>query len=450
MMAKITLTFLIVVVLVLSADSQTLGTGGSGVTQNYIPDYLMNKTTSERITATEVNCSGYPTTPFMPGMFQYDGDIESFASASHGTSTQCVATTYTITHNMAPFQDNTCPGSAWKVSHGTPEVGINQGNRFMHIWSGNWTTDGDFEGEGLFYDCELLACANYNISLRLSSTSTISKIYFYIASGLQHKSKDGNEWNPESSFYKVPSVTSAYLIHSITNFNSGVNNWVTISLPAFAPPNSGMKFWIFTEDSKINVGQVGADLLFIDDVTDGLPGSSSTCVGNINYSSGTIPPFSRANTITASISTTLASTEFIGGSTTTLRPGFKTTTNSFFWARINPCVTGNNCPVGCSICRTSSGAVEDENVMQINGQEFYTLNVYPNPSKGEMHIDKPVGEKIINVKLVEEATGREIGFVDFEDLDTNIRFKVDTSFKGAFIFILRTERQSYASRIIIN
>ncbi|MEM6817013.1 MAG: hypothetical protein AAF600_21915, partial [Bacteroidota bacterium] len=96
-------------------------------------------------------------------------------------------------------------------------VGVNQNNHFMHIWSGNWTNDSDFEGEGLFYDCELFACRNYDISLSLSSTSTIDKIYFYIAKGLRHKEKDGNEWNPESSFYKVPSVANAYLAHSITN-----------------------------------------------------------------------------------------------------------------------------------------------------------------------------------------------------------------------------------------
>lgn len=351
---------------------------------------------------------------------------------------------------MAPFQDNTCTSSAWKVSHGTPELGTNQNNHFMHIWSGNWTTDTDFEGEGVYYDCELLACSNYDISLRLSSTSTISKIYFYMASGLQHKSKDGNEWNPESSFYKVPNVTSAYLIHSITNFNSGSNNWVSISLPTFAPPDFGMKLWIFSEDSKTNIIQGGADLLFIDDVTDGLPGSSSTCSGNINYSSGSIPSFSKANTITASVVATLGATEFVGGSKVTLSSGFHTTPNSIFYAHIIPCTTGNNCPEGCPTCRNSSGDIPIENVIQIKGQNFYRLNIYPNPSKGDMNIDKPIGEEVISVHLIEESTGREVGFSDYEDLDTSIKFRINPASIGIFILLLKTEKQTYAARILID
>lgn len=449
MKMRITFALLAVMVSITTANSQAPESGTSGVSQNYIPNNLLNQTTSGRIAATELNCRGYPTTPFMPGMFQYDGDLESFATASHGTTTQCVATIYTITHQMAPFQDNTCTSSAWKVSHGTPELGTNQSNHFMHIWSGNWTTDSDFEGEGLFYDCELIACANYNISLRLSSTATISKIYFYIASGLQHKAKDGNEWYPESSFYKVPNVTSAYLIHSITNFNSGDNNWINISLPSFAPPDFGMKLWVFSEDSKTNVSQLGADLLFIDDVTDGLLGSSSTCAGNINYSNGSIPSFSKANTIIASVGATLGSTEFVGGSTVTLSPGFYTASNSIFHARIIPCTTGNNCPVGCSTCRTSRGGTPIEEVTEVKNQEFYTLNIYPNPSNGKITLDKPIGEKVISVYLIEQATGREVGFSQYEDLDRSIKFTMKAFSSGAFIFFLRTEKQTYINRIII-
>lgn len=73
MKTKITLTLLISITLCINVISQALNTGDSGVTQNYIPENLLDQTTSGRIAATELNCVGYPTTLFMPGMFQYDG-----------------------------------------------------------------------------------------------------------------------------------------------------------------------------------------------------------------------------------------------------------------------------------------------------------------------------------------------------------------------------------------
>ncbi len=460
-MKKLTVLITLLVIIlfpIASGNCQSINSSNSGnnVTQGYIPNSI-NQNGARLAQTSQQNCPGPSSVPYTPGMFQFDGDLEPFANSSHGVDcpsspcTFCVSSDFSKTHALASLQDNACHNSLWKVSHGTPEIGINQNNHFMHIWSGDWESDGDFEGEGVFYDCELQACLTYQISLRLSSTALIKKINFYIASGLQHKIKDGNQWTPESSFYKVPSVTNAYLVHTITDFNSGSNNWINVTIPVFVVPDVGMKLWIFTEDDN-KIKTTGVDLLFIDDVTDGFPGSSSTCTGNINYTVSPIPAFTKANLISASVATTLSSTEFAGGANIKLSPGFRTAVNSNFYAHIIPCTTVNNCPTGCVICRTSDGGamVQKEEMVQIKDQYFYKLNLHPNPTNGELFIDKPMSEKVVSIHLIEESTGREVGFTNYEDLDTSIKFRVDHSVKGVFIFYLKTEKQTYAVRVVVN
>lgn len=385
---------------------------------------------------------------YKPGMFIFDGDFEGFINSSHGVDKVCVSTDYTKTHEIATLQDNTCLPSTWKASHGTPELGINNGNHFLHIWSGNWTNDGDFEGEGVFFDCPLLFCAYYSISLKLSSKGSIDKVYFYLASGIQNKVKDGNEFNAESAFYKVPSVTSSQLLYTITNFNSGSGNWVNIDIPVFKPNSPDMKLWIFTEDSNVNVGAAGQspDLLFIDNVNDGILGSSTTCSGSINYNNSgiTVPNTTKALDITASVPVSQnGATEFIAGSFISLQSGFIAGAN--FKASIIKCANSNNCPSILPYNLTASGS-ETEAKIEAEGD----VTVYPNPAANHIFIGNLVNEEIKSVTLFSLVTGQEFKFDNIIDQEGVTKVELGSELqKGISILKISTDKKTYYKKIVV-
>lgn len=369
------------------------------------PNPVFFETSSVEILSPDF-CLDPPIPPTRPGLFQLDGDFENFGT-SNGSSCQ-VETDCFMTHTTASLQDN-CISTLWKVSHGTPEICISDGNHQIHLWSGDWSGNGDLEGEGIFYDCVLDRCQNYEISLKLKSSGPIKKIYFYLVDGIQHKERDANTFEPESSFYDIPSgFNNIQLIHEIDNFNTPNGNWDKVTLPIFSPLFTNMKFWIYPLDDKLNASD-GPDLLFIDEVTDGLPGSAGTCEGLVNYNANPIPEITKALEIRASGSVSInigENVEFAAGNEIALLPGITINNGADFFAHIVPCVTGNN----CDILLPTSG-----NLRSVNNKEVAII--YPNPAQNSINI-KVENPEQYEIQLL-DGWNKEVP-IDYEIIESGL------------------------------
>jgi hypothetical protein len=409
-------------------------------------------------------CAGSTTSssnPFQPGMFRLDGDFENFRGSSHGTNEVCVSTDFTNTHEVATLQDASCSTSLWRVSHGTPEVGFNiaegspfifnRGNHFIHLWAGDWDGNNDFEGEGIFYDCSFLACEYYKISLRLSSTGLIKKVFFYLAEGLVHKSSTSDQFKPESDFYNVPAVAHAQLLHTITNFNS--TSWVDVQLPGFMMQQTGLKLWIYTEDDNKRKNS-GIDLLFIDALTDGLPGSSSTCDGIVTITNGTAPSFVKGLTITASGSSTTAPnsfTEFQAGSSITLLPNFHTGPNASFNAHIVPCVSANNCPSELYVRKAVHNEGQPDNaISDEHTAEKLSIVIFPNPAQENFTLKLSEPAKVVAPVLIYDVTGRVVRKEAFQVGESEKTISADTFTSGLYRITVNSNGTLVSQKVIIN
>ncbi|MGC3946366.1 MAG: T9SS type A sorting domain-containing protein [Chryseolinea sp.] len=395
-------------------------------------------------------CAGSPwnaSNPDRAGRFIAEGDFELFAGSLVGnTPGSCVVTDLTATHAVQSLQQSGCYVSKWKVSHGTPEVCVqpvefSQDNRFLHIWSGDWSGDGTIEGEGIFYDCALNSCGFYEISLLLKSTAPIKKILFYAASGLVHRPKDGTEaTSGEVPFYDKPNIPNAQQIAVINNFNS--QNWVRITLPVFRPNGPDMKFWMYTEDDKFDIVHNGVDLLFIDEVTDGTFGSNATCSKNMVYATNSVvPQIVRGISITAPVTITPAKyTDFGASSFIKLTPGFNALSGSNFYAHIVPCSSGSNCPAP----PPNTLVAPDE-----SAQSKLNLEVYPNPAVKSINVEKK-GETIKEMKIYRESDGQEVGFSHYTETKDAIEAGLENLQPGTYILMIRTSAGTQSSRIVLN
>ena len=372
------------------------------------------------------NCVSPSAPARQSGIFALDGDFEIFSGCSRPTS---VTEDCSITHEIATLQDN-CVNTSWKVSHGTPEVCVDEStnNHYIHLWSGDWSGNGDIEGEGIFYECKFYKCDNYALSVRLRSKGTINKVYFYMVRGLIPKEKGSSLFAPESSYYDIPgNYESIQLIDVINNFSSSV--WVEHAIPKFAPIDNGMQLWIFTEDSKIGT----PDLLYIDDVTGGISGSTATCSGSETFTQAALPAYAQAATITASNAAMVNSGQFVdfrAGQSITLKPGFQAKTGSTFSARIIPCVQSNNCtgpvPRTASFLTKSEGALEDREA------EYNGLLVFPSPTSGLVTVDSYTGSTLRTIQVF-DIDGRIVSTVK----TPGNRAQIDLSNNPSGLYLLK-------------
>ncbi len=380
-------------------------------------------------------CLDPPTPPTRPGLFLLDGDFENFGTSDAATCD--VESNCFLTHPTATLQDN-CISTLWKVSHGTPEVCTDNGNYQIHLWSGDWSGNGDLEGEGIFYDCVLDRCENYEISLKLKTSGPVKKIYFYLVDGIQHKEPDANIQVPESSFFDVPSnFNRIQLIHEIDNFDTPDGNWDEITLPVFSPIFHNMKFWIYPLDDKLNASN-GPDLLFVDDVTDGLPGSVSTCDSIINYTTNPVPETTKGLEINASGSVSINSgqnVEFIAGSQILIQPGATINSGAEFCARIVPCVSANNCNVGLPTFQGLKSTQRQDPV------------IYPNPMQNTVSVQLENIEKF-SIRLLDKWN-REIP-VTYETITSgSIQISLKGMSPGIYYLKLSSSGKVIVERIII-
>ncbi len=334
-------------------------------------------------------CIAPITPPVRDGLFQLYGDFELFGSSWASTCT-VIQDECNVTHPVATLQEN-CAVTSWKVSHGTPEICVDaEGNHKIHLWSGDWGGDGDVEGEGVFFNCGLNRCNNYEFTMKLSSFGTIDKVYFFLVPNPVHRELDGTQYDliENNPFYHIPNYSDLQLIDVIENFNSPTP--VEHKLPVFSPFRNNAKLWIYPFDRDV-LTSAGIDLLFIDDVTDGKPGSISTCEGNISYTT-TVPSFTKANRITAQGSVTInspSSVEFVAGREIFLKPNFHARQGSEFIARILPCVTSSVCPAVPVVRVNSETMLPLPSEMDVD----QGVTIYPNPAARRITIrlDRDIG-----------------------------------------------------------
>ncbi len=351
------------------------------------------------------------------GIFVRDGDFELFGLSEAATCD--ISNNCNSTSARASLQED-CVVTKWKVSHGTPEICVDgDGNHSIHLWSGDWFGDGDSEGEGIFYDCPLSSLKTYEISMKLSSSGPIDHIYFYLVNDPVHKELDGTQYSyvEDNPFYEVPSFGECTeLLYTIDNFNSSDPQPFTI--PVFSPDptlaGEGAKLWIYAEDDD-----VGATLLFIDDVTDGVFGSPQVCEGTSSFNGNISSRTELAYNITAqgsAIVSSVSNVSFIAGNSITLGPDFHAQYGAAFSAKISECPMNNNCPGSvfpCSDIARKVGTTLSMDAVheldEINEENKNGIIAFPNPTTGlfalSYYVDQNDETSAINVY---NASGIEV------------------------------------------
>jgi hypothetical protein len=378
------------------------------------------------------------------GLFLRDGDFELFGTSVAGSCDININNPY-VTANRATLQDN-CVDTKWKVSHGTPEICKSESNHFVHLWAGDWSGDGDYEGEGVFFNCTFSPDTCYTINLRFRSNANINKINVKLARGLVHKVRDANTFVPESAFYKTPLITSSFYLQEIATINNFNNpNWQIYSF-TFVPNTYFMSLWIYPEDDKIlSQSNYNPDILHIDEVDDGLDGTNRTCANSLSFTSSPIPPFSEAITISASNQAKVSNVQnitFSAGNWINLGTGFEVAKGGSYLASINPCVNGNTT---CVINTFPQGKASDSKNLNLQTE----LILIPNPVRSTFNIYLDDNNEVIeNIKVLDKF--QTIVFESNYSNTKNIEINAESFRDDIYLVQITTNRGNYYKRIIIS